>query len=193
MKIKESQLRDIIRKTICEEIVEKRNGFSSDWAAIEMGRTPRRRTSPKTTTNRNPDYINLTNELNMRFVELGKNTVNDPSIRAMHQFIRFTYLQPGKNTAGGAFLTWKNQFSDNNMIKYGEVYDRINSILKPIWNIRGIFGDSTIKGTFDRKKKKKAVWFLEDLDNKLKAICQKKFQEVYPDVDFLTIFYKNYL
>lgn len=32
-----------------------------------------------------------------------------------------------------------------------------------------------------------------DLDNKLKATCQRKFEEVYPELDFITIFYKNYL
>lgn len=32
-----------------------------------------------------------------------------------------------------------------------------------------------------------------DLDNELKVKCQKKFEEVYPDLDFITIFYKNYL
>ena len=32
-----------------------------------------------------------------------------------------------------------------------------------------------------------------DLDNKLKQECQKKFIEVYPDINFFSIFYKNYL
>ena len=32
-----------------------------------------------------------------------------------------------------------------------------------------------------------------ELDTKLKQECQKKFQEVYPDIDFMSIFYKNYL
>lgn len=31
------------------------------------------------------------------------------------------------------------------------------------------------------------------LDNKLKKMCQLKFNEVYPDTDFLSIFLKNYI
>lgn len=31
------------------------------------------------------------------------------------------------------------------------------------------------------------------LDLQLKQLCQRKFQEVYPDLDFMSIFYKNYL
>lgn len=31
------------------------------------------------------------------------------------------------------------------------------------------------------------------LDLKLKVMCQKRFQEVYKDLDFLTIFGRNYL
>ena len=32
-----------------------------------------------------------------------------------------------------------------------------------------------------------------ELDIMLKQICQKKFMEVYPDVDFISIFHKNYI
>ena len=32
-----------------------------------------------------------------------------------------------------------------------------------------------------------------ELDTELKQKCQKKFIEVYPEEDFISIFYKNYL
>lgn len=32
-----------------------------------------------------------------------------------------------------------------------------------------------------------------EIDITLKKICQKKFIETYPDVDFLSIFHKNYI
>lgn len=31
------------------------------------------------------------------------------------------------------------------------------------------------------------------LDKQLKRLCQLKFNEVYPDIDFVSIFYKNYI
>ena len=31
------------------------------------------------------------------------------------------------------------------------------------------------------------------IDTKLKQICQKKFIETYPDINFLEIFHKNYI
>lgn len=37
------------------------------------------------------------------------------------------------------------------------------------------------------------VHFNKTLDNELKEMCQKKFIKVYPDLDFLKIFGKNYL
>lgn len=37
------------------------------------------------------------------------------------------------------------------------------------------------------------VHFNKALDNKLKQFTQKKFNEVYPDLDFLKIFGRNYL
>lgn len=37
------------------------------------------------------------------------------------------------------------------------------------------------------------VHFNKELDNELKEMTQKKFIEVYPDLDFLKIFGKNYL
>jgi hypothetical protein len=37
------------------------------------------------------------------------------------------------------------------------------------------------------------VHFNTELDSKLKAHTQKRFNEVYPDLDFLKIFGKNYL
>lgn len=37
------------------------------------------------------------------------------------------------------------------------------------------------------------VHFHKALDNKLKAHTQKRFTEVYPQLDFLKIFGKNYL
>lgn len=37
------------------------------------------------------------------------------------------------------------------------------------------------------------VHFNTELDRKLKAYTQKRFNEVYPDLDFLRIFGKNYL
>lgn len=36
------------------------------------------------------------------------------------------------------------------------------------------------------------VHFNSALDRKLKAFAQKRFTEVYPDLDFLQIFGKNY-
>ena len=32
-----------------------------------------------------------------------------------------------------------------------------------------------------------------EVDIMLKQICQKKFNEVYPDINFIDIFFKNYL
>ena len=37
------------------------------------------------------------------------------------------------------------------------------------------------------------VHFNRELDFNLKKMCQKKFEEVYPDLDFLKIFGRNYL
>lgn len=37
------------------------------------------------------------------------------------------------------------------------------------------------------------VHFNKDFDNELKVIAQKKFEEVYKDLDFLSIFRRNYL
>ena len=31
------------------------------------------------------------------------------------------------------------------------------------------------------------------LDNQLKKMCQKKFQEIYKDINFIDIFHKNYI
>lgn len=39
----------------------------------------------------------------------------------------------------------------------------------------------------------KGVHNNHELDIMLKQMCQKKFMEVYPDVDFLSIFHKNYI
>ena len=36
------------------------------------------------------------------------------------------------------------------------------------------------------------VHFNKDLDNGLKQLTQKKFEETYPDKDFLKIFGRNY-
>ena len=37
------------------------------------------------------------------------------------------------------------------------------------------------------------VHFNKKLDRELKQLCQKRFIETYPDLDFLKIFRKNYL
>ena len=37
------------------------------------------------------------------------------------------------------------------------------------------------------------VHFNKEVDITLKQICQKKFIEVYPEIDFLSIFHKNYI
>jgi len=38
-----------------------------------------------------------------------------------------------------------------------------------------------------------AVHFNKELDNELKKLTQEKFQEVYPDLDFIKIFGRSYL
>ena len=40
---------------------------------------------------------------------------------------------------------------------------------------------------------KDGVHNVTSLDKLLKEMCQLKFQQVYPEVDFLSIFHKNYL
>lgn len=37
------------------------------------------------------------------------------------------------------------------------------------------------------------VHFNRELDFNLKKLCQKKFEEVYPELEFLKIFGRNYL
>lgn len=39
----------------------------------------------------------------------------------------------------------------------------------------------------------KGVHNNHEVDIKLKQLCQHKFIEVYPDLDFLSIFHKNYI
>lgn len=39
----------------------------------------------------------------------------------------------------------------------------------------------------------KGVHNNHEVDIKLKQLCQKKFMEVYPDLDFLSIFHKSYI
>lgn len=39
----------------------------------------------------------------------------------------------------------------------------------------------------------KGVHKNHELDIMLKKKCQKKFNEVYPDIDFISIFHKNYI
>lgn len=36
------------------------------------------------------------------------------------------------------------------------------------------------------------VHFNKEFDNKLKKLGQEKFEENYPSIDFISIFYKNY-
>lgn len=37
------------------------------------------------------------------------------------------------------------------------------------------------------------VHYNSQVDIRLKQLCQNKFNEVYPDIDFLEIFHKNYI
>ena len=46
---------------------------------------------------------------------------------------------------------------------------------------------------FNHHTGNEGVHRIPNLDNMLKQVCQIKFNEVYPELDFISIFHKNYI
>lgn len=46
---------------------------------------------------------------------------------------------------------------------------------------------------FNHHTGNQGVHKVNELNIMLKKICQQKFEEVYPDIDFINIFHKNYI
>ena len=77
------------------------------------------------------------------FLDNGKNTPNNPSVRAMQQFLRFTGgITAGKNAAGGSLFTSKNRDKQENRDAYRSVYANVARLKEPIWYIRTILQDN---------------------------------------------------
>ena len=81
----------------------------------------------------------IENVLRDFFLPNGKNMPNDPSVKAMQQFLRFTdSVVAGKNVAGGSFFTSNNRDKAANKELYRSVYANVGRIKRPIWFIREI-------------------------------------------------------
>ena len=77
------------------------------------------------------------------FLPNGKNMPNDPSVKAMQQFLRFTDgIVAGKNVAGGSLFTSNNRDKKENRDIYGSVYHNVARIKEPIWYIRTILQEN---------------------------------------------------
>lgn len=99
-------------------------------------------------------------ELRQRFLPNGKNVPNDPSIRAIQQFLRFTdAIVSGKNTAGGSFFTWANREKEENQEKYRDVYSNVMKIKEPVYKIKCILEDAS---SLDFQQLEKISYYLMD-------------------------------
>jgi len=77
------------------------------------------------------------------FLDNGKTMPNNPSVRAMQQFLRFTDgITAGKNVAGGSLFTSSNRDKQENRQVYRSVYANVARLKKPIWYIRTILQDN---------------------------------------------------
>lgn len=77
------------------------------------------------------------------FLPNGKNMPNDPSVKAMQQFLRFTDgIVAGKNVAGGSLFTSNNRDKHENRDVYGGVYRNVARIKEPIWYIKTILEEN---------------------------------------------------
>lgn len=77
------------------------------------------------------------------FLDNGKTVPNNPSVRAMQQFLRFTDgITAGKNVAGGSLFTSNNRDKQENRQVYGSVYANVARLKEPIWYIRTILQDN---------------------------------------------------
>lgn len=83
------------------------------------------------------------------FLMNGKHVPNNPSVRAMQQFLRFTdVIYAGKNVKGGSLFTSNNRDKEENREVYGSVYANVARLKKPIWYIRTILRDNKKLDTY---------------------------------------------
>lgn len=77
------------------------------------------------------------------FVINGKHVPNNPSVRAMQQFLRFTDgISAGKNVEGGSMFTSNNRDKSENQEVYGSVYANVSRLKRPIWYIKTILEEN---------------------------------------------------
>jgi hypothetical protein len=143
---------------------KKANELRKKQIMAQKGITPEepKKKKKKPLVNSINPMTDMERELRLRFLEMGKEVPDDKSIRAMHQFLRFTdpITGAGKNAAGGAFLTSKNKENAINKEKYGNIYTNVQNIYLPIKRIRDILNHP---GAIDAQRLERIVYNLQDL------------------------------
>lgn len=111
------------------------------------------------------DKSQIENELRQFFLPNGKNMPNNPSMKAMQQFMRFTDATiAGKNVAGGAMFTSNNREKDEFKQMYGNVYYNVIEIRKIVYKIKTMLEDNK---RLDFQQLERISYWLDDLNTEL--------------------------